>query len=81
MFEYSLPLKGDLEISHALYGAVRGPERWREEVYGTNGEASVSGPEPVDRLSSCQPNPLARICRKDGGGAAGAWYVLDSLVV
>ena len=80
MLEYPLTLK-DLEISHELYGAVRGPERWRGGVYGTNGEASVSGPETVDRLSSRQPTPIARICRKERGGAARAWYVLASSVV
>ena len=73
MFEYPLTLKGDLEIRHELYGAARGPERWRGGRYGTNGEASVSGPETVDGLSSRQPNPIAKICRKDRGGAAGAW--------
>ena len=60
LFKYPLLLKGDLEIGRMLYGA-NDPERCRGGVYGTNDEASVSGPEKVDRLRARQPNPIARI--------------------
>ena len=37
------------------------------QVYGASGEASVSGPEKVDRLWARKPNPTTMICRKDRG--------------
>ena len=72
MFDYPLPLKGGLETLRKLYGASD-PERCRGGVCGASGETSVSGPEKVDRQRARQPNPIARICRKDGGGGTGAW--------
>ena len=69
VFEYPLPFKGGLEISPKLYDAPSDPERYRGGVYSTNGKTLVSGPEKVDTLRSRQPNPIARIYRKDGGAS------------
>ena len=66
LLKHPLQFKGDLKISRKLHGASD-PERCREGVYGTSGEASVSGPDKGDRLWTRQPNPTEMIYRKDGG--------------
>ena len=64
--EYPLLWQGGLDLSRKLYLASD-PERCRWGVHGTSAEASVPGPEKVDRLRARRTILTAMICRKDRG--------------